>query len=211
MPGRVSGSPWTISMFFPWWFPQGGFGFFPQPRAGSVEQRLRGECRCDAICDCETVVIHFICTFTLTIYIMEHFFCLQNGHNFSRNVSHYMLKPLLDLVSLSAIMSLWCFKLCDMVVVNQVEVASSWWISVARKGMDVVCSSADTDCDESHVHIKMVFIFFFKWPFSELLSNNWDCCSTYARPGVALWRHSLKPEKTWAEYRNNRGLKPGLV
>lgn len=117
-----------------------------------------------------------------------------------------MLKSLLDLVSLSTIMSLWCFKLCDMVVVNQVEVASSWWISVARKGMDVVCSSADTDCDESHVHIKMVFIyFFFKWPFSELLSNDWDCCSTYARPGVALWRHSLKPEKTSAEYRNNRG------
>lgn len=47
--------------------------------------------------------------------------------------------------------------------------------------------------------------FFFKLPFSELLSNDWDCCSTYARPGVALWRHSLNPEKTWAEYRNNRG------
>lgn len=39
--------------------------------------------------------------------------------------------------------------------VNQVEVASSWWISVAMKGMDVVCSNADVDCEEGHVHIKI--------------------------------------------------------
>lgn len=130
-PGWVRDSEWKISMFFPWWFPQGGSGFFhPAAGAASLEHRLQRKCRCDAICGCKTalyilyahIYAQYLLFFIYSPLEQPEFVTMQIKifRKHSAEVLRYgrvlLSVSLLDWVTLKTIISLWCFKLCDGIV-----------------------------------------------------------------------------------------------